>query len=163
MDADQLVALLKQLSFTAGLSDDLLAKVAGLATVSEVPSGAILFREGSHHDQLLIVAQGRIALDMRVPGRGEVRVLSLGRGDVAAWSALIGNARMTTSATALEDSRVVSIQARQLLALCEANHTLGYHLMRQLGLALASRLVATRLQLLDLFADNSLPAPLGSA
>jgi CRP/FNR family transcriptional regulator, cyclic AMP receptor protein len=162
MDTEFLIALLKQLNFSAGLPDAVLTKMAALAMICDYRAGSKLFREGSEYDRLLIIIQGRVALDMHVPGRPEVRILSLGPGDVVAWSALIGNGRMTTSAVALKDTQVVSIQARDLLSLCEANHSLGYHVMRQLGHALADRLVATRLQLLDLFADNPPRVPLSS-
>ena len=161
MDSENLVVLLKQLNFSAGLPDNVLTKLAAIATLCHHPAGAILFREGCDHNRLLIITKGRIALDMRVPGRDEVRILSLGAGDVVAWSALIGNGCMTTSAVALEDTQVVSIEARDLLSLCEADHTLGYFMMRRIGHALANRLVATRLQLLDLFSDDPSPIPAG--
>ncbi|MGD9722932.1 MAG: cyclic nucleotide-binding domain-containing protein [Pirellulales bacterium] len=162
MEPPASIALLEQLRFSADLPADVLARVAAIATVSTYPAGSTLFREGTLNDRLLIVTSGRVALDMRVPGRGEVRVLSLGPGDVVAWSALIGDGCMTTSAVALDDVQLVSVGARDLLALCESDHTLGFHLMRQLGLALANRLVATRLQLLDLFAETSAKMPLAS-
>jgi CRP-like cAMP-binding protein len=125
------------------------------------PADTLLFREGAQNDQLMIIAVGRVALDMQVPGRGEVRIMSLGPGDVVAWSALLGGGRMTTSAVALEDTQVVAIRAVDALALCQSDPAFGYHLMRTLALALANRLVATRLQLLDLFADTAAPVPQG--
>jgi hypothetical protein len=60
---------------------------------------------------------------------------------------------MTTSAVAQEDTQVIAICAADLLALCESDPVFGYQLMQRVALALANRLVATRLQLLDLFAD----------
>ena len=101
-------------------------------------------------------------LQMRVPGRDDVRILSLGPGDMVAWSALLTGGRMTASAVALEDTEVVSVSARDVLAICESNHSFGYHVMRQMGQALADRLLATRLQLLDLFAETSPEVPLES-
>jgi CRP-like cAMP-binding protein len=68
---------------------------------------------------------------------------------------------MTASALALEATQVVSIDADELLALCEQNHTLGYQVMRRMSHSLANRLIATRLQLLDLFADSPVPSPPG--
>lgn len=163
MEIQQLVALLKQLHFTADLPDDVLTKLATLAAVCDHAAGGTLFREGSNHDRLLIVTKGRVVLEMHVPGRGNVPILSLGPGDIVAWSALVGNARMTTSAVARDDTQVISIPAQELRALCEADHSVGYLVMRQIGQALANRLVATRLQLLDLFSDSPPPVPLSSA
>jgi CRP-like cAMP-binding protein len=90
---------------------------------------------------------------MSVPARGRVAVLSLGPGDVLAWSALLGGGRMTATARAVGPVTTLAFDAAALLALCESDHEVGYHLMRHLSAALSRRLVATRLQLLDLFAD----------
>ena len=97
--------------------------------------------------------QGRVALEMNVPARGPVPILSLGPGDLVGWSALIGGGRMTATARATEDSEVVACAAKPLLEVCGRNAEVGYVLMRQLAVALSMRLVATRLQLLDLFGD----------
>jgi CRP-like cAMP-binding protein len=154
MESRSLVQVLAKLRFSAPLPQDVLEKLAAAAVLVGFPSGATLFREGSPNDRLMIVAVGRVALDMRVPGRREVRILTLGPGDMVAWSSLLGEGRMTTSATAAEDTQVVSVPAADIAALCEANHTFGYYLMQRLSYALADRLVATRLQLLDLFSES---------
>jgi CRP-like cAMP-binding protein len=154
VDAKALAKILGKLRFSEALAEGLLEQVAAAARLREFAAGSVLFREGARNDELMVIASGRVALDMQVPGRGDVRILSLGPGDMLAWSALVGGGRMTTSAVALEDTQVVAIRAADALALCEADLALGYHLMRQVAQALANRLVATRLQLLDLFADT---------
>jgi CRP-like cAMP-binding protein len=154
VDTKALAKILGRLRFSEALAEGLLERVAAVARLREFAAGTVLFREQARNDELMVIASGRVALDMQVPGRGDVRILSLGPGDMLAWSALIGGGTMTTSAVALEDTEVVAIRAADALALCEADPALGYHLMRQVALALANRLVATRLQLLDLFADT---------
>lgn len=62
---------------------------------------------------------------------------------------------MTTSAIALQDTRLIAISGDEAIAICESDPTFGYNLMRQVAAALANRLVATRLQLLDLFAETA--------
>lgn len=160
MDTTELVGLLKQLRFTAGLPEGVLERIADVGRVRQVSAGTQLFREGSDYGQLLIVARGRIGLDMHVPGRGAVRILSLGPGDVIAWSVLLGNGTMTASAQAVEPAQLVEVDANALRTLCERDHTVGYYVVERLGNAVANRLVATRLQLLDLFANSAGDAPL---
>jgi CRP/FNR family cyclic AMP-dependent transcriptional regulator len=151
MDKKVLAQVLAKLHFSATLPEEVLTHMASAAGVHKFPAGTALFRENVENHHLLIIVTGRVALDMHVPERGTVRILSLGPGDVLAWSALLAAGRMTTSAVALEDTQVVSISAEELLSACEANHSFGYFLMRQVAFALAERLVATRRQLLDLF------------
>ncbi len=161
MDTPTMANVLGKLRFSAALPDEAIQRIAPLAALRGVPANTLLFREGAHNDQLMIVAVGKVALDMQVPGRGEVRIMSLGPGDIVAWSALLGGGRMTTSAVTMEDTQLVVVQASDALALCDVEPAFGYHLMRQVAHALANRLVATRLQLLDLFADTVPASPPG--
>ena len=94
---------------------------------------------------------------MQVPGRGQTRILTLGPGDLVAWSAILGDGRMTTSAVALEPSELVALPARYVIELCEQQPALGYRFMRGVAQAISRRLVGTRLQLLDLFSNSAPP------
>jgi CRP/FNR family transcriptional regulator, cyclic AMP receptor protein len=161
VDTPSLTQVLGTLHFSETLPDRVLERLAQLATVRGFPSDAVLFREGARNEQLMIIASGRVALDMHVPGRGDVRILSLGPGDMVAWSALLGSGQMTASAVALEDTQLICMPGVEVLAICQADSAIGYHLMSKVGHALGNRLVATRLQLLDLFAESRPRVPQG--
>lgn len=161
VDTQSLAHVLGKLRFSEALPEAVLARLGQLASVRGFPSDTVLFREGTRNDQLMIVAVGRVALDMHVPGRGDVRILSLGPGDMVAWSAVLGSGRMSASAVALEDTQVVCIPGADVLSLCQSDPAIGYHLMSMVAHALGNRLVATRLQLLDLFADAAPRVPQG--
>lgn len=144
--------LLKTLRTTAGMPDEMLSELASLATVCTFPAGTVVFREGAICPDLYLVQSGFVALDMFVPGRGAVRVFSVGEGELLGWSPLLADGKMTATATVVEPLSAVVIPGKPLRALCERNHDIGYRMMQQVALALSQRLVATRLQLLDLFA-----------
>ncbi len=154
MDASQLTHILQELHFSAGLPPEVLEPFAAASMVQQVAAGTVLFREGSSNKNLYLIRSGRIALEMTVPGRGAIRILTLGPGEMAGWSALLAGGKMTTSAVAVQDSELIVTAAQELHRLSEQNPGFGYNLMRQLADALSKRLVATRLQLLDLFADS---------
>ena len=161
MKQDELRKLFDELHFTASLSPATLDQLAAASVVQNFLAGAVLFRKGTKHQLRYVVVHGRVALDMHVLGRGDVRILSLGTGDVLAWSALLGDNRMTATAVALADTQVITASADKLRELCEADHEFGYHLMRGMAEALSKRLLATRLQLLDLFRDSEVAAHTG--
>src|SRR5215471_12870712 len=150
MDKKTLAQVLRKLRFTAELPDDVLNRLASAATVRGYPRGTTLFREKHENRQLMIVWLGRVALDMQVPGREDVRILTAGPGDVIGWSALLGNGKMTTSATALEDTQIVAFTGPELQAACESNHSFGYFLMNKIAVSLTERLLDTRKQLIDM-------------
>ncbi|MGE5193996.1 MAG: Crp/Fnr family transcriptional regulator [Deltaproteobacteria bacterium] len=145
------VALLGGLRFAAGLPPQTLAELAAMASVQTFAPQSVIFREGDMCPDIFLIESGHVALDMHVPGRGPVRILTVGAGEFLGWSALLNDGPMTCIATALDTIRLVAIPGAKLGALCEANHEIGFRVMQQMARALAQRLVATRLQLLDLF------------
>jgi CRP-like cAMP-binding protein len=66
---------------------------------------------------------------------------------------------MTTSAVALEETEAFAMPGDKLRELCEQDREFGYRFTERLAGALARRLVATRLQLLDLFASETPRSP----
>lgn len=160
MSSRPLIDELGELRFTAGLSSRTIADLAGIARRCEFPGGEIVFREGDACRELFLVSTGHVALDMQVPPRGTVRILTVGAGEMLGWSTLIGNGHMTTSATAVDRVSAIAISGPALQSLCDKDPELGYQMMRNMAIALSRRLLATRLQLLDLFSHDALPAPL---
>jgi len=147
------VALLGELSFARGLPPRALEALATMAGVETVPQGQVLFREGTLVHDLFLVQTGVFTLDMHVPARGgRVTILTVGPGELLAWSALLGEGSMTATATAVEESRIITLPGEKLRTLCNVDTGFGYSLMRHLAAALSKRVLATRLQLLDQFA-----------
>jgi CRP-like cAMP-binding protein len=150
MKTERLTALLRKVSFSADLPEELLEKLAGISRAREFVAGAILFEEGARNNDLYLIWSGRVALDINVPNHGSVRILSLGPGDMVGWSAVLEHGEMTGSVTAIEDTEVVAVPADQLVVECQKDPALGYEIMRRIAQQLARRLLSTRLQLLEL-------------
>ena len=143
--------LLENIRFAAGLPQQTLTELQAIGELHTYPAGDVIFRENGECDDFFLVASGHVALDMHVAGRGQVRILTVGPGEMLGWSALFGNGQMTATATVLEAVCTIAFPGRALRELCDENHELGYRIMRQAAMALSQRLLATRLQLLDLF------------
>lgn len=162
MDAHQIKFILQETRFASDLPPAILEQLAAQSSLLTAEAGTVVFREGTPNLNLYIVRSGRLALEMNVPGRGPVRILTVGPGEMAGWSALLTGGKMTATSIAVEDSELVVAPADNLRMLSETNHDFGFHLMQQVAGALSKRLVATRLQLLDLFAETApaiSPAP----
>ena len=155
MEQIPLYKSLNESSLFADLPAGVLDELAAVSVVLRFPANTVLFREGSENHNLYVIQSGQVVLEMCVPARGCTRLISLGPGDLVAWSALLGSGRMTASAIASEDTEVIAISAHKLLKICEANHEIGYHVMRRIAMAVSLRLLATRLQMLDLYSTES--------
>lgn len=151
MQPIELRQTLTELHLTARWSDTTIGKLAALLKPADFRQGGVIFSEGDEQPWLYLIVTGEVALEMCVPARGCTRILTLGPGDLLAWSAVVGEGRMTATAIAATDVHALGALSRDVVGLCNADHQFGYEFMRELAAALSKRLVATRLQLLDLY------------
>lgn len=143
--------------FLDALTEPVRQLLIPLAVSKAFPPGEELFREGHRHDDIYLVTQGHVRLEMFVRERGHLPLLTAGPGDLVGWSPLFSNRPMTATATAMDHVHTLAFDGRRLQELCESNHEVGYQIMRQIVEVLSSRLIATRLQLLDLFQEHAPP------
>jgi CRP-like cAMP-binding protein len=138
--------------FGAAFAPETQARLAALARIVEAGAGARLLTEGEETDDVSIVLAGRVALRMHVPERGVVTILTVEEGDLLGWSALVPPHTATSEAVAVEPVRLLSFNGAELRAALRADHALAASVYPRVLQAVARRLSATRLQLLDLFA-----------
>jgi len=135
----------------AGLQAQQLSLISGCAVNDHFAAGARLFSEGEPAERFFLIREGAVALEVHAPGRGDLVVETLHEGDVVGWSWLFAPYRWQFAGRALAPTRVVSFDGACLRGKCEADHELGYQLMRRFAASLIDRLQATRLQLLDVY------------
>ena len=134
------------------LSEGDRAKLARIATLEDRPVGVTIFREGDASAAVYLIAEGLLSLSMRLPGRPEAMLLTLGPGELAGWSALTSGAVVAATGRVVERVVLMRLPRDELLALCEQDHDIGYAVMHLALGEVARRLQETRLQLLDMFA-----------
>ncbi len=124
-----------------------------IASVHSFPEGGDVFREGDREDRLYVVIEGRVAIEIFVPHRGRVSILTAEPLDTIGWSSVtpIIHTR-TASARAVLPSTVIGFDSDALRKLCDEDFELGYFVYRRIANIVAGRLLVTRLQLLDMFA-----------
>jgi CRP/FNR family cyclic AMP-dependent transcriptional regulator len=133
------------------LSTGALAQIAAAArTVTFAPRERV-FCEGEQAEGCWLLHDGRVALDIFIPGRGLVVVQTLGAGDVLGWSWLVPPYRWHFGATATEPTTATSLDTAQLRTLAEQDPAFGHALATTLFAAMLQRLQATRARLLDLY------------
>lgn len=150
---EQLWETLRKLQFLRNVDDQYVKELAKLGEVVEFPEGTIIFSEGEPALDCYLIVDGNVLLEMCGPG-GCTRILTIGEGDILGWSSVLGKAELTAAARTLTATRAIEMNGPKVVALCEQTPSLGYQLMRCTALALAKRLTATRLQLLDLYGEG---------
>lgn len=143
--------LLGKHPFFAGFDPEHGKLIAGCARNCVFKAGEYLLREGDPADSFFIIRHGRIALEIAAPGRAPVIVATLGEGEIVGASWLVPPYRCTFDARAMVLTRAIAIDARCLRGKCEADHHLGYEMMKRFLPVLAKRLRQTQLQILDVY------------
>jgi CRP/FNR family cyclic AMP-dependent transcriptional regulator len=150
---DTLERIIREHPFFSGLDVDFCALVCGCAKNVRFAAGDYLLREGDEASEFFLLRAGRVALEITAPGRGAVQVMTVAEGEIVGLSWLIPPYRWSYDARALEPLRAIAIDARCLRAKCEADHHLGYEMMKRVVPILVTRLQAARLQMLDVYGD----------
>jgi CRP-like cAMP-binding protein len=151
-DQASLVAVLNSTWFASGLEPGIQTHLAELSRTFTAEPGQELFREGDESLVFGVVIKGRVALRTRVPERGDFTILTVEPGDVYGWSALVPPYRSTSTAVAIEAVEAITFEGPALRAALREDAALAQALYPRVLVAVARRLNATRVQLLDLFA-----------
>ena len=161
MSAPSLMESLRGIQFLHDFSQQHLDAIANVARLREFDARQVVFREGDIAEQVYLVDVGNVSLEICAPSVGCKRILTIGPGEILAWSALLEHAPLTATARTVEATRLVELNAAQLFSVFEKNPRFGYEFMRRAIFALAKRLDATRMQLLDVY-GSQLPAAVES-
>jgi CRP/FNR family cyclic AMP-dependent transcriptional regulator len=148
---ENLERLLSDHPFFVGLDKTFLQLAYGFAKNVSFEAEQFIAHEGEAADHFYLLREGHVALQVYVPGRGAATFLTLGPGEVFGVNWLVPPFRWFYDVKSLDRTRLIGIDGQRLRNKCEADHHLGYGIMKRLAPLMINRLHATRLQLLDLY------------
>ncbi|MDA8248685.1 MAG: cyclic nucleotide-binding domain-containing protein [Rhodospirillales bacterium] len=137
--------------FLAGIDPALGRVLVGCARNLRFAAGEFLFREGEAADTFYLVREGKVALELHVPGRPPLVVATLGDSELVGASWLVPPYRWSYDARATAPTRAFALDAACLRQKSEADHHLGYEMMKRLLPVMVKRMEAGRQQLLDVY------------
>jgi CRP-like cAMP-binding protein len=138
--------------FGESLSSQTRERLGAIGELRRVDAGAVLLREGAECDRFGILLDGLLSLRVAVAGRGRATLMTVEPGETFGWSAVVPPYRSTSTVVALQPSGVLVFDAEQLRALLRDDDALAATIYPRLLQCVSRRLVATRTQLLDLYA-----------
>jgi CRP/FNR family transcriptional regulator, cyclic AMP receptor protein len=134
-----------------GLPKEQLEFIAGCAWNERIPAGTLVLREGERAERFFLIRHGTVSLEIDAPGRGPLLIQTLHDGEVVGWSWLFAPHRWAMDGRAITDCSVVAFDGTCVRGKCEADHELGYELMKRFAANLIDRLQGTRMQLIDIY------------
>jgi CRP-like cAMP-binding protein len=154
MTIENLEAVLKGHPFLADVEPDHIATLVSCASNRVYGAGEFLCREGEQADLFFLLRDGTVALEVHLPQGGGLRIATLDETDILGWSWLIAPYKWRFDARAIGKVRALALDGRCLRAKCEADHELGYQLLKRFAGLIERRLTATRLQLIDVYGSQ---------
>ena len=149
--------LLRDTWFTADMSPAIVSRLAEMGEIRDFPANAPIISAGAPCPALGLLLDGCVALRIRVPGDPARTILTLEGGDIVGWSAILPPSVATATAVAIVPTRVMLFERGRLAAAMSADCTLAEAVTRRILQAVARRLQATRLQLLDVYRPEREP------
>lgn len=141
------INVLRDTRLFADCTEEELIHLASVAQDREYADGEMLFSLGQEATNLMVVAAGRIQLEMPVSILGESKNIAFEaeeRGQVVGWSALVPPHRFTLSARVSGGATVVSLPRDDLNVLFESDPHLGFRVTRNLATIVGQRLHHTQ-------------------
>lgn len=145
--------LLRKHGFLSGVSPGTLALLSEAAAIVSFDPGALLLREGEDACTIFFVTRGRVAIEIHNPSLGPIVVDTVEPGHVVGLSWMAAPFRWQFDARALEPVEAVAIDAQQLKEDLAVHPEAAAELHQRLSAVLLARLQATRIRLLDLYAN----------
>ena len=130
---EDVIALLRQVSLFATLSDDLLNTVARACEPVRLDAGNWLFRQGQPEDGLYILASGRLEIVMESATGAEAIVRDLRPGEPVGELALLRSGTRQASVRALRHSELWRIERRHFNELLAASPSFAHALLSVLA------------------------------
>jgi CRP/FNR family cyclic AMP-dependent transcriptional regulator len=137
--------------FFKDLAKPYLELLVGCASNVRFEAGEYILRQGQEANTCYIIRHGNVALEILTPGRGPITIETISEGDVLGWSWLFPPYKWHFDARAVELTRAIALDGVCLREKCEADHNLGFELLKRFAEIMTRRLQATRLQLLDVY------------
>ncbi len=148
---ESLESILAEHPLFSGMEQRHLPILAGCARNVRFESTDVIFREGEQANEFYLIRTGKVALQLFADRRGPLTVLTLEEGDVLGWSWLSPPYRWKFTARALETTRAISLNGKCLREKAEADHELGYELLKRFVHVIEDRVRATSLQLMSVY------------
>jgi len=155
--SSELLALVAQQPFFKGLSEDLIQMLADSTMEAQFKPGQLIFRQGDHANCFYLILEGKVLIESEAKERGMIPIRTLGPGDDLGCAWLFPPHYTHFSARAIDPTRAIFFYGTRLLAKCEANHELGYQLMKRVAEVVVKNLNATQQRLMECTDTGDLP------
>jgi CRP-like cAMP-binding protein len=148
---ENISAILAEHPFLKGLDPRHLETLAACSEKVHFKPGDYLCREQEEAKRFFLIYHGRVAVEIFSARRGPLTLRTVGEGEALGWLWFEKPYHWHLDARATELTRTVALDVNGLRQACEADHDLGYEIMKRYAHNLAVRFRIAKLQLVDMY------------
>ena len=142
------VEVLKRSDLFRELDDEHLALVAEIGTERVFDAGTTIHRQGAVAELIHVIEEGLVGIILEVGPLAERQVQAAANYESFGWSAMIPPYTRTATVKALEKTKVIVFDGRELTAFCTTHSEVGFKIMQAVARVVAERLRQAYVQLL---------------
>jgi CRP/FNR family cyclic AMP-dependent transcriptional regulator len=148
------VEVLKRSDLFRELNDEQLKVVAEMCTPEVFEPGAIIHRQHTILDKIRIIEEGLVALVLDLGPLSQRQLTAATNFETFGWSAMVPPHMATTTAKAIEKTKVLTFNGEDILNLCATNCRVGCKVYQGVARVVADRLHASFMQCLGVTAQD---------
>lgn len=150
---ETLQPILAEHPFFADLDPAHLELLVGCAKNVRFEADSYLFHDGEEANAFYLIRHGRVAIEVEAGGVPSV-VATMEPGGILGLTWLIPPYVRQVSARAVTLTRAISLDGACLRGKCEADHNLGYELLKRLAREMEERLHGAWLRVADIYGSS---------
>jgi CRP/FNR family transcriptional regulator, cyclic AMP receptor protein len=150
MKTQSIAQSLLRLPFFTDMSREHLEFVSGCATHVRMKGGQLVLTQGRKCDRFYLIRSGAVALELHAANR-TLEIMTVGENDIIGWSWMVPPYTYHYDGRAINDVSLVGFDADCVRQKCDADPVFGYDMYKRFSSLIADRLMATRMQLLDVY------------
>jgi len=142
------IEVIKRSDLFRELDNEQLSMVAEIGTEQVFDAGTIIHKQGGPAELVHVIEEGLVGIILEVGPLAQRQVQAAVNFESFGWSAMIPPYTLTATAKALEQTKVVIFDGRELTGFCTTHCAVGFKIMQALARVIAERLRQAYIQLL---------------
>lgn len=132
--------VLKRCPFVRDMDNAQLEMMSKIASQEIYEVGESLVKQGRTADKLFLIEDGLVGIYLEVGPMTQRLLQSASNFEVVGWSSMLPPYRAASTVKAIETTKVLAFNAKELIDLCEEDTAIGLHVHRGLASMIAVRL-----------------------
>ena len=149
------IEVLKRCPFVRELTDDQLKIMADMCQKETFEVGELLTKQGRTAEKIYLIEEGLVGIYLQLGPMSERLLQSASNFEVVSWASMLPPYRARATAKAIETTKVLSFNAKDLVELCDKNPEIGNKVHRGLASLIALRLYHAFNQLMGVTSQDA--------